>query len=435
MNKKVNVPSEVYDFMNTIEKEGYEVYLVGGLIRDTLLDRENKDYDLATNMRLEDLRKIYPRLVIMKENDHRNTATMKFDETEIEISTFRGKTIHDDVLDRDFKLNALYCDKDGNIFDEVNGIDDIENKRIDLVAEDGYGFITDPLRIIRAVRFASVLDFDISEETNNEIEKKICLLDDVARERIYSEIKKIVMSENLSKVLIKYPDIFEYLIPHFDEMNNIRHNHERHWNETILEHTMKVINNTKSNLVLRLAALFHDIGKTKTLVVKEDGRTSFHGHAKVSCDIFMVFAKNIKMDYDTRDAVRLLIEYHDDRLELNDKMLKRFLSKFDNEYLDIYFDLVRADILGQNPAYFVETNFVDQIENRCKELLEEETCLSIKDLAVDGSDLILLGFEGKEIGNMLSLLLDNVIEEELLNDHDMLIDFALANRNEVKEEE
>lgn len=434
MDKKVNVPQIVYDFMNTIEKEGYEAYLVGGLIRDALFDRDNKDYDITTNMRLEDLRKIYPRLVIMKENDHRNTATIKFDDTEIEVSTFRGKTIHDDVLDRDFRINALYCDKEGNIFDEVNGISDIENKTIDLIQDDGYGFITDPLRMIRAVRFSAVLDFDLSEQTKYELETKICLLDDVARERIYSEIQKIAMSNNFSKVLKKYPDIFEYLIPHFDEMNNIRHNHERHWNETILEHTMKVIDNTKPNLVLRLAALFHDIGKTKTLVLKEDGRTSFHGHVKVSSDIFMIFAKNVKMDYDTRDAVKLLIEHHDDRLELDDKMLKRFLSKFDLDYLDIYFDLVRADILGQNPAYFVETNLVSQVEKRCKELIEEGTCLSIKDLAVDGSDLILLGFEGKEIGNMLTLLLDNIIEEELLNDKDMLIDFALANRCEVKED-
>ena len=127
-NIKVSVPKHVFEILDTIEKKGYEAYLVGGIIRDTLLGRKNKDYDIATNMPLDDLRKIYNSLTIMKENDHRNTGILKVNDDEIEISTYRGKTLEEDLSDRDFRMNALAADKDGNIIDKVNGLKDIEDK-------------------------------------------------------------------------------------------------------------------------------------------------------------------------------------------------------------------------------------------------------------------------------------------------------------------
>ncbi|MCQ2978313.1 MAG: HD domain-containing protein [Clostridia bacterium] len=425
---QINIPNEVYELMNTIENEGYEAYLVGGLIRDAFLNRDNKDYDITTNMNLDDLRKKYPNLVIMKENNHRNTGVIKINGNEIEVSTFRGKTLKDDLLDRDFRMNALACDKNGNIIDEVCGIDDINNKKISLIKEDGYGFITDPLRIIRAVRFAAILDFEIDEETNYEIERKVCLLEDVARERIYSEIVKIFTSDNFTKVIRKYPDIFSYLVPEFDKLDTTIHNHIYHTNESVLEHTLMALDKTNNNLVLRLATFFHDVGKPKTMTVDEDGTTHFHGHPKKSAELFLEFAKYVKMDYDTRDAVKMIIENHDRDLDLKDKTLKRFMSTFDINYLDQFFDLVRADVYAQNPKFLDRLEIIDQIEKRCHELIDEETCLSIKDLDIDGADLMFNGFSGREIGEMLNLLLSKVIDEELENKNDVLLKFAIENR-------
>lgn len=431
--KKITIPEFIKNIMNEIEKAGYEIYLVGGFVRDAILNIENKDYDLTTNMPLDDIRKIYNNFVIMKENDHRNTGILKVDDNEIEISSFRGDTLKEDLEERDFTINALAANKDGEIIDLVNGISDIENKKINLIKEDGYGFIFDPLRMLRAVRFSATLNFDITEDTNYEIERKINLLEDVARERIYSEIQKIMLSDNVRKVLENYPDVFEYLIPEFDMIKHVTQNHPAHNNETVFFHTMKVIDNTKANIYERLCALFHDMGKIKNKEIREDGYEHFPLHEKVSVEIFLKFAKYIKMDYDTRDKVAMLIDNHSYGIAKDRKVLKNFLAQFDLSILDEYFDIRRADIKGLTEEKQYLIGEIDEIEKECKDIIDSGECLSIKDLKVDGSDLMFLSYKGKEIGSMLNELLYNVINDELLNDREMLLEYAREKRGEQNE--
>lgn len=434
-NIKVSIPKEVYEVLDYINSKNYEAYLVGGLIRDTLLGIPSKDYDVTTNMPLEMIKDKYNNFTVMRENDHRNTGILKIAGYEIEISTYRGETIEEDLFERDFRMNALICDKEGTIIDKVEGIADIESKKINLLKENGYGFVFDPLRIMRAIRFAATFDFEITEETNYEMQRKINLLEDVAKERIYTEFKKILVSDYATKVINNYRDVFEYLIPNFEKMESVMQNHPCHFNESVLEHTLIVFDNVEKNVVTRMAALFHDIGKVKCHTVGEDGYDHFHGHANESVIEFNEFAKDIKMDYETKDAVSIIIKNHDARYKLSEeKEIKRFLSKMDLKYLDNLFDLMYGDVLGQNKnIHEEELKRLEDFKAKCKKILDEEACLSVKDLCVNGTDLVSIGFEGKEIGLMLNEFLDKIIDEELLNDKDMLMEYALERRRDLNE--
>ena len=198
---QITVPKEIRQIIDNINSLGYEAYLIGGAVRDMILNIPSNDYDLCTNMPLDQVKELLPGFKLMKENNHRNTGIIKINSQEIEISSFHGKTIEEDLFKRDFTINAIACDKDGNLIDPYNGVEDIKNKTISLVDKSGSGIDIDPLRILRALRFQAIYDFSIDEDTKQVMTSKVELLDNVAVERIYNELIKILTSANPSKTI------------------------------------------------------------------------------------------------------------------------------------------------------------------------------------------------------------------------------------------
>ena len=406
---------EIKSIMSTIKEHQYEVFIVGGYVRDYLLNIRNEDYDLATNMPLEELKKIIPNLHIMKENHHRQASTIRIGNKTIEISTFKGDNIEEDLSNRDFTINALALDIDNKLIDPNNYKEDLNNRIIKLVKKDGSGLDYDPLRILRAIRFALSHNFTISNNTKEKILEKKELLKTVTKERINNELLKILSYKEATRYIDEYRELFFIIIPRLKETYNFDQHNNYHIYD-VFHHTLKVIDGVSNNKYLKLAALFHDIGKPEKFFTDEEGIGHFYGHWETSAKIFNQYCKEYKVDKKTKDIVTSLIINHDCQLPSKRSNMIKFLHRFNPEYLNLLFELKKADILAQSPIYQEQSlsKLQDEI-NRYTSLINEEPVLHEKDLAINGEDLISLGYKGKEIGEIKKQLLNAVINNKLKN--------------------
>ena len=420
---KISIPLEVQQLMEKIANQSYHVYIVGGFVRDQILGRENKDYDLCTDMPLEEVKKLFPEFIIMRENDHRNTGTMRIGKLDIEISSIRGNNLQEDLSKRDFTMNAVAADKDGNIIDYFNGIEDIKNKKISLVKKSGEGIIYDPVRILRALRFQGTLGFTVEEETKKVIKERRYLLNQTAPERVYKELAKIMCTKEVSEMIREYSDIFCVIIPELQ--NAIGFNqHNSYHDKDVFEHTLAVVDNVDNTLELRLAALFHDLGKPYTYTTDEKGTGHFLGHANVSEKIFHNFAKKYKLDKKTEDIVSKLVSFHERTLSTKSVKITKFLQSFGTKNLDLFFRLKEADIKGQNPALLGRLEELKQMENLYKTKANDNPCLTIRDLKINGLTIKKMGFYDKDIGIILRDVLDKVTCEQLVNSEEQLTTYV-----------
>lgn len=401
------VTDEVKELMTIIHNANYECYLVGGAVRDLILGIDNKDFDLCTNMPLDELKLLIPSISIMKENNHRNTAVIRNKEYDYEISSYRGNSIEEDLSNRDFKINALALDIDGNLIDPYNGLDDIKNKKISLIKDDA--FIRDPLRILRAIRIANKYNFDIDDNTLQQMDKYKDLLDEVAKERIYEELKKILVFNNISDILLKHKNIFFKIIPNLEKCDGFNQYNDYHIYD-VFNHILEVIRNTSNNLELRLATLFHDLGKPDKFFKDEKGVGHFYGHALISADIFKNFANTYKIDNKTKNNVYKLIKHHDDMLSSKPNKIYNFYKEFGYENIDLLFELKRADALGQNPKYL---NRLEEYDTLYKEYMRVKDIIT--NIDYDGSKLVELGISGKDIGNILDDITSMIVCGNLEN--------------------
>lgn len=417
--------TEIKKIMSIIIDKGYEVYLIGGYVRDYLLGIANDDYDLTTNMPLDELKKEIPELHIMKENNHRNTSTLHVNNLKIEISTFKGNNIKEDLLNRDFTINALAIDIDNNIIDINNYKEDIDHKILKLVKEDGSGIDYDPLRILRALRFSLSHHLTIEPNTKKILIKKKDLLKLVAKERIYNELVKILQYNEVTKYIDEYKEIFFILIPKLKDTYKFEQHNKYHIYD-VFYHTLKVIDEVRNNKYLKLSALFHDLGKPEKFFKDEKGEGHFYGHWEASDKIFRKFCKDYKVDKKTEELVSLLIINHDRSFPTKRSSMIKFLQEFNPEYLDLLFELKKADILGQNPIYHKELlNSLEEDKKRFASLLKEKPVLNEKDLAITGKDLIEMGYHDKEIGSLKKDILEAITNHRLSNTKDSIIKYII----------
>jgi len=414
---------EIKSLMSTIINKGYEVYIVGGYVRDYLLNIPNDDYDLTTNMPLEDLKKYYPNLHIMKENNHRITSILHINNLKIEISLFKGINIQEDLRNRDFTINALALDINNNIIDINNYREDLNNKKLKLVKADGSGIDFDPLRILRAIRLSLSHNLSIDQNTKETIISKRNLLNTIAKERIYNEIIKILKYKESTKYIDEYKEIFFILIPELKKAYKFNQHNKYHIYD-VFYHTLKVIDGVENNKYLKLAALFHDLGKPKTYTIDKYGEGHFYGHWEESNNIFKRFCKNYKVDKKTEKIVSLLILNHDRDIPSKRSSMIKYLQEFNHTNLNLLFKLQTADILAQNPLYHKELlKKLAEGKNRLEKLQDEKPVLSIKELAITGNDLIQLGYRDKEIRNIKEKVLSLIIEGKLKNDYNDIIKY------------
>ena len=423
--------------INILENAGFEAYIVGGCVRDSVLNKSPKDWDITTNALPNEMLNAFKDYRVIETGIKHGTITVIIKNYSLEITTYRidgtysdnrrpdsvefTENIKEDLCRRDFTINAMAYNPKLGFKDFFSGKEDIENKIIRCVGNPDTRFNEDALRILRALRFASVLSFDIEENTRKSIFLNKGLLKNIAKERIISEFNKILMGESAKKILTEYCEVIEVFIPEIKDMVGFKQNNKHHHLD-VWQHTLETINNAEFDATIRLTMFFHDIAKPMTYTEDSNGVGHFYGHPKYSCEIAKKILKRLKYDNKTVETVYLLISYHDYRVKPEKKSIKKLLSKIGEDNFRSLMKVQEADILGQNPLFAYEKLETLKLVNTLfNEIIEENMCFSIKDLNINGNDLIGLGIpKGKVLGEILNNLLEMVMDEKISNDNNIL---------------
>lgn len=423
--------------MEKLEDAGFEAYLVGGSLRDILMGREVHDFDITSSAKPEEVMEVFSDFKVIPTGLKHGTVTVLVEDEPLEITTFRSesgysdgrhpdsvsfaKSVEDDLGRRDFTMNAMACRINGELFDLFGGQKDIADKLVRTVGNAKERFSEDGLRILRAIRFAAVLGFEVEAGTKNAIHQMGYMIEKVSEERIVSEFNKIMLSEKPSTYLREYKDIICIFIPELEACIGFDQKNHHHVYD-VFEHTLRVVDNMPPKLSLRLATLFHDISKPICFEIGSDGEGHFYGHASKSAEMAENILRRLKYDNVTITDVCQLVKYHDHQIENSDKIIKRMLRRLGEKGFFDILDLKRADNLGQSEEFRYRQDILQELENSARRILDEKACFSIKDMAINGSDLIKLGMvQGPEIGEVLEMLLDRMISGEIKNDRQELI--------------
>ncbi|MDF2686407.1 MAG: hypothetical protein K0S55_1588 [Clostridia bacterium] len=437
MDITINV-MQIKKALSLLTEHNFEAYIVGGCVRDKLLGMEPKDYDITTNALPDEVINIFKNYHIVETGLQHGTVTVILDNIPIEITTYRidgaysdnrrpdnvnfTKNLKNDLARRDFTINALAYNKDC-IIDFFDGRDDLEKRIIRCVGIPDERFKEDALRILRALRFSAVLGFDIEDKTAESIHKNKSLLKNIANERISSEFSKLLCGDikYVEKVLIEYIDVFGIFIPELLPMQNFLQNNEYHI-YNVLNHTIKTVINTPENLIYRLTALLHDVGKPSSYTEDNKGVGHFYGHNKKSSEMAKDILKRLKYDSHTVYRVTTLILFHDIPIEADEKIIKKRLNKLSYNILKDLYIIKRADILSQNLKFISRLEELNKIKEMTDKIISEGQCYSLESLAVNGRDLKSLKIsEGKQVGIILNYLLNAVINGDLINEKEILL--------------
>ncbi len=446
--KNFSIPKEVIEISQKLEEAGFEAYLVGGCVRDILLEREPKDWDVATNAKPEEIQKIFPDSVY--ENQF-GTVGVKTDSDNpklkvIEVTTYRiegkytdkrhpdeikfAKTIEEDLSRRDFTINAMALEirnlklEISKITDPFNGQEDLKKKIIRTVGNPEERFNEDALRLIRAVRFAAELGFTIEENTARASFGLSGLLEMIAKERIRDEFEKMIMTKDTAEglELLEETGLLKYIIPELREGINVKQN--RHHIYTVWEHALKTLDySAKKNysLEVRLASLFHDIGKPKTKR-GEGPDSTFYGHEVVSAKMAVKVLDRLRFSKSLIEKVAHLVRYHMFYYNVGDVTeagVRRFLARVGPENVDDFIKVREADRIGSGVPKAVPyklRHLLFMIEK-----VKKDPILP-KMLKLNGNDLMeLLNIQpGPKVGQILNSLLEEVLDDPEKNNKEYL---------------
>ena len=430
------LPEKAEIIFELLQTKGFECFLVGGCVRDMIMGIEPHDIDITTNATPDEVKAVFADFHTLDIGIKHGTVTVINDGEPVEITTYRkestysdgrhpdavtfSKNINDDLSRRDFTSNAIAYSPLSGIVDPFGGINDIENKILRCVGNPVERFEEDSLRILRGLRFASVLGFSIDKATEEAMYSCRELINIVSPERIFTEISKLICGKNAGNIISRYSDILAVALPEIKDMKGFEQ-HNFHHIYDVLNHTAKVVDSVYPAVDLRFAALFHDCGKPDCFSTDENGVGHFYSHASISGRKAEEALTRLRCDNATKDKVVKLVKIHDTPIEPDSKTVKKKLQKYGEE---IFFDLIklqRADNMGLSPEFLYRQETYDKLEEIARQVIEENQCFSLKDLAVNGRDLISLGLKGKDIGTVLDELLKAVIEEQCNNDKESLM--------------
>ena len=427
--------------LNLLKEEG-QGYIVGGFVRDIFLGLNPKDCDFVTDIEYERLKEIFKKFKPKEMGKHFGIIQIKIGGTPYEIAKMREdigipldrkvqkveftKNIYDDLKRRDFTINAIAYDGEKFYFGE-NSKEDIENKVLRFVGDCTQRIKEDPLRILRYFRFLATKDLKYFLETIDEIKKSKNLIQNLSAERIRDEFSKIITGKNAYKVLklMSENKILEEIIPEWSktigfDQKNIHHIY------TVDEHILKSLELTSRDLIIRLAVLFHDIGKPRCYTFGEDGQGHFYKHEKYSVEIAEKLMLNLKFSKLDTERVCKIIRYHSlYRQNIDEIFVKKMLNRFGEEDIYRYLEVVEADRKTHNND-ICNLEDLEQIKTILKKIQETKPPLSMKDLKISGKDLLKVGVpKGKIIGEILDYLMEKVLEDENLNNYETLINLAI----------
>ncbi|WP_420370587.1 CCA tRNA nucleotidyltransferase [Faecalicatena contorta] len=435
---KIELPLKVNKIITTLQQNGYEAYAVGGCVRDSILGREPEDWDITTSAMPEETKALFQKT--FDTGIEHGTVTVLLEKEGFEVTTYRidGKyednrhprevtftrSLKEDLLRRDFTINAMaYNEKDG-LVDIFGGIDDLQKGMICCVGNARERFSEDALRILRGIRFAAQLGFSIEEETRQGMKELAPTLQNISAERVQVELIKMIVSTRPELLRDAYElGITKQFLPEFDRLMMTEQETPHHM-YNVGEHTLQAMRNIRSDKVLRLTMLLHDMGKPALKTMDEAGVAHFKKHAAESEKIAKRILKRLKFDNDTLNKVTKLVFYHDYRMPATPKNVRRAMNKIGEDLFPYYMEVRRADVLAQS-MYRREEKIrnLDEIEEIYKEIVRNKECVSLRSLAITGKDLIDAGMEpGKEIGEKLNELLELVIENPELNTKEKLME-------------
>ena len=444
-NKSIILPRDVVSLLEKLENNGFEAYAVGGAVRDSILGRTVNDYDITTSATPEETIKVFDGYKIILTGLQHGTITVMTGSEGREITTFRTdgnytdgrhpdsvsfvRNLSEDLARRDFTINALACDKNGNVIDYYGGLEDLKNKVVKCVGEPTHRFQEDSLRILRALRFSAQLGFSIEKETSRAMKELKETLNRVSRERVRVEFNKMMGSsdsQHLSYLLKEYKDIMSTFIPEIipcmEPIKEISYH-----NSEIYEHLCNVVKNIETpDYILRIAAYFHDIGKPSTFAYDENKKKiTFYNHDIKGAEIAYNILRRLKYSKEEIEEIILLIRYHNDPTKVNTKWVKRKLTKFNGneQRLRKLFILKLADVRDHKFFKVWQYSKFNQLNDILDQILDEDQCFTLKKLKVNGYDMMQIGLQGEAIGKALNLLLKAVIDEQVENDHDILMEF------------
>lgn len=432
---KLLIPDYAKNAINNLIEKGYSAYFVGGGVRDALLGKIPEDWDIATNATPQEVCDCFPKH--FETGIKHGTITILQDGFPVEITTFRidggyednrhpeevmfASTFKEDVKRRDFTINSIGYNETDGVVDYEGGLSDLNAKIIRCVGDPDTRFNEDALRILRAVRFSAVLDFEIEENTYKAVLKNKHLLKNISAERVQKELEKMFLSGCTLKPLIPLLDV---LIPELNVCFDCQQNNPYHV-YNVGEHCIKAAEVVAPDKSLKYAALLHDIGKPTVASIDENGVSHFYSHALFSEEIARDILNRLKLDNKTKNEVLMLIKYHDRVFDLTEKSIRKFLSKTSPEFFKKLLKLQRADVMSQNPSIVKERLLrLLQVEEILEKVIESEDAFSLKDLAVNGRDIMELGAQNSQIRFILNRLLTAVIDNQQLNDREKLLEMA-----------
>ncbi len=436
----MKLPDYVIDLVSRLENEGFEAYAVGGCVRDMLMGKEPDDYDITTNAKPDDIKRCFRDYPTILTGEKHGTVCVVSNGDNVEITTFRidgeykdsrhpeevtfTSHLKDDLARRDFTMNAIAYSPQNGIFDFFGGVEDIRKKIIRSVGNAEKRFDEDALRIMRAIRFSSVLGFEIDSETTSAIHGKCSCLRKISAERIFSELCKLISGTYVKSVLMDFNDVISVIIPELRETVGFDQ-HNIHHCFDVYTHTANVVEKCPPDTELRLAALFHDAGKPQCFFMGDDGQGHFYGHSAKSEELCHCALTRLKAPNCTKKLVCELVRLHDRDIVNTKKSLRRLLSAISEEGARRLFLLKKADNLSLAPEYHQRVEYLAEAETAMCEILDNNECVSESKLNISGKELIELGLvPGKELGAVKKTILSAVIDGEVENEKSVLVAYA-----------
>lgn len=445
----MDMPKNVDIAINLLQSAGFEAYAVGGCVRDSLLGKTPNDWDITTSAKPENMKSVFADFHCIDTGIKHGTVTVVIDGEPLEITTFRldgeyednrhpksvtfTSDLGADLGRRDFTVNAMAYSKMTGTVDLFGGQNDLKNGIIRCVGDPDRRFNEDALRILRALRFASALDFEIEEKTAQSLLKNRALLGNISEERIAKELLKLVCGKGAKRILTDFAPVLFEILPELQPMYKNSHDNPHHCYD-IYEHTLIAVESIDPEPTLRFAMLLHDCGKPAVKKFDENGVAHFYGHQRISAEISAQILARLKVSNKFRDEILFLVSNHD-RWELYENMEKmpRYLSKFGLDGVLNLLKVMRADVLAQSPEYRYRLDQIADAEETAKNLAAQKPCLSLSELQINGRTLMDIGIpQGRKLGAVLAQLLDEVIDGVTKNTQEALTTRAREIYSEMK---
>lgn len=437
MEIEKKLPQPLRTALDLMHKNGVEAYIVGGCVRDILRGHEPADFDVTSSADTAEIARIFAGYKVCETGAKFGTVTVVCDNLPIEITTMRRdgdysdgrrpdfveltQDINEDLVRRDFTINAMAWSAQTGIIDPFGGQEDLKNGILRAVGNPDVRFAEDALRMLRAMRFSASIPCEIEEKTASSILRNYSLLECVSAERILSELWRLICGVSAKRVVRKFENVIFFIMPELEPMRNFEQKSLYHIYD-VWEHTLHVVSNAPADRITRMAALLHDCGKPQCMKIDSDGRGHFKAHAVRGAEMAEGILVRLHASKADLHDVWELVRHHDDDIPENDYGVRKYLSFFGEKQMRRFLDLQEADSRAKSERS--DTQFAIELRARLEIILRNGDVTCLANLAVNGHDLQQIGIEGTRVGVILNKLLEHVWHDPSENTRDNLLKVA-----------